>query len=579
MSDDGLSYRIAQRLEDNPLYQLVKLKLGRMLHGANPDSEDFDSGIGVALSVLTLPGAFLSLILFNKYGSLLHFLRGQLKFDPYAASLPDEYLFIVLAMLVSGGVALWKWDTLFLDRRDLVNIVPLPVHPRQIFQASLLAVALLALIFCVDVNAVSAVLYPLVVSASQESFLFWSGIALGHVTAILAASLFSFAAVFAIAGIFMAGLSARAFQAVSLYLRGAIAVALLLLFSGAFSVTAYIGQGTVAQHAALRYLPSIWFLGVCQWARGDAGATFRHFAFLGLIGLVTTAVVGALAYALAYQRHFSRMAELVPSPSGHSLAGLNSLVGRVLDRTILRTPFERSGFRFVVRTLGRSDRHRAAVAVFAAIGLVAGTEYLLWSGVDPPGPSTAQFVSPLILLYCCILGLRYTFDLPVELNANWVFRFLIAPTLEEGSTLAAKTIVLLMLPIIVVVSVVFGMGWGFVVGACEALVLAVLSVTLATGIVLSFRKLPFTCAKAAFQQNALPKLLICVPGIFVFAMLPANLQHWARSNPMRLLVFVPFLAVVWWGIYEVRSRQVSFERQITFQETDETAIALLNLSA
>jgi hypothetical protein len=42
---------------------------------------------------------------------------------------------------------------------------------------------------------------------------------------------------------------------------------------------------------------------------------------------------------------------------------------------------------------------------------------------------------------------------------------------------------------------------------------------------------------------------------------------------------VPFLAVVWWGIYEVRSRQVSFERQITFQETDETAIALLNLSA
>ena len=322
----------------------------------------------------------------------------------------------------------------------------------------------------------------------------------------------------------------------------------------------------------------MWFLGICQWARGDADATFRHFAFLALIGLVSTAVIGALAYAVAYQRHFSRMAELLVPPGRRNLATVSSLVGRVLDRVILRTPFERSGFRFAVRTFGRSDRHRAAVAVFAAIGLVAGTEYLLWSGADLPGPSTAQFVSPLILLYCCILGLRYTFDLPVELNANWVFRFLIAPTLEEGFTLAAKTIVLLLLPIIVAVSVVFGLRWGFVVGLCEALVLTALSVTLAAGIALSFRKLPFTCAKAGFQQNALLKLLICVPGIFVFAMFPANLQHWARPSLLRLLVFVPFLAIAWWGLYEVRSRQVSVERQITFQEVDEREIALLNLT-
>ena len=213
MRTPGTADPRSQWFADSPLYQLVKLKLRRILYSANADSEDMDAGIGVALTVLTLPGAFLSLLLFNKYGSLLRFLRGEVRFDPYAASLPDEYLFIVLAMLVSGGVALWKWDTVFPDRRDLFNIVPLPVHTRQIFVGSLLAILLFGAIFCIDVNAASAVLFPLVVSASQESFLFFGKVALGHGVAIVTASLFTFASVFAIAGIFMAALPARLFQA------------------------------------------------------------------------------------------------------------------------------------------------------------------------------------------------------------------------------------------------------------------------------------------------------------------------------------------------------------------------------
>lgn len=173
MTECGIAEHVSRGVGDSALYQLMQLKLGRMLYGANADSEEVDSGIGVSLSLLALPGAFLALLLFNKYGSLLRFLRGQIKFDPYAASLPDEYLFIVLAMVVSGGIALWKWDALFLDRRDIVNIVPLPVRTHQIFTANLLAIFVFAAIFCLDVNAASAVLFPLVVSASQESFLFF----------------------------------------------------------------------------------------------------------------------------------------------------------------------------------------------------------------------------------------------------------------------------------------------------------------------------------------------------------------------------------------------------------------------
>ena len=569
----------SRNFKDSPLYQLAKLKLGRMLYGANAESDEIEAGIGVALSLLTLPGAFLSLLLFNKYGSLLRLLRGQVRFDPYASSLPDEYLFIVLAMLVSGGVALWKWDTLFLDRRDTVNLVPLPVDTRQIFVASLLAISLLALIFCIDVNAASAVLFPLVVSASQESFLFFGKIAAGHVLGILAGSLFSFAAVFAIAGVFLAMLPTRAFQAISLFLRSLIAVVLLLLFASAFRVSQYIAQGAVPRHVGLRYLPSMWFLGMCQWARGAAGATLRHLAFVGLIALLITIAIGALAYALAYSRHFSRMAEVSAERAGSKVWRAGAIGSRILDVTVLRTPFERAAFRFALRTLLRSDRPRMAVAVFLAIGFVAASQLVMWNGIGAEGPTTAQYAAPLVILYCCILGLRYAFEAPVELNANWIFRFLIAPTLDECAVLAGKTIFLFVLPVIVAIAGVFVLRWSLVAGLLEGMVLIVLSATLIAGLVLTFRKLPFTCAKAGFQHNALVRILLHVLGVAGFAIVPAGIQHWANASAVRLLVLVPMMGVVWWGICVRRAEQLDIDRQIVFWDRGQDELELLNLNA
>lgn len=374
-------------------------------------------------------------------------------------------------------------------------------------------------------------------------------------------------------------LSTRAFQRISLYLRGLIAIALLLLFSNAFTVSLEIARGALEKDSELRYLPSLWFLGICQWARGAADNRFRHLAFMGLEALLLAVVAGAIAFGLAYKRHFASMAELSGKRAEDDLWRVSSIFGLILDHTMLRTSFERAAFRFVARTLVRSDRHRVALAVFAAIGLVAATQYLIWNGVDMQGPNTAQFSAPLIILYCCILGLRFSFDMPVALNANWIFRFLIAPTLEECATFAVKAIFLLVLPMVVIASLVFGVRWGPTVGAFEFLISMLLSATLIAALVFRFRKLPFTCAKGGFQHNALVKVLLCVLGVFAFAILPATIEHWARLNPIRLLTLAPPLALIWWGIYEARAGQLEIDRRIVFIDPEQDGIELLNLSA
>jgi hypothetical protein len=126
-----------ERFRRTPFGCLLSLFVARMFHGGDePGSEQLGLGIGAVLTLLAMPGLLVSLLMFEKYGSLIRFLRGDGVFDPFTAAIPDEYFFIVLSMTVTGAAALWRWDSVFLDRRDHTNLVPLPVSLRTIFFAN-----------------------------------------------------------------------------------------------------------------------------------------------------------------------------------------------------------------------------------------------------------------------------------------------------------------------------------------------------------------------------------------------------------------------------------------------------------
>src|SRR5260221_2352947 len=165
--------------------------------------------------MLAMPGILVSLLMFEKYGSLIRYLRGHLISDPYPTTMPDEYFFIVLSLTVTGAAALWRWDALFLDRRDYTNLVPLPLSLRAIFFANLSAILALAALFTVVVNAASLVLFPMAVVGSQNSFAVCIRFTLGHAVAVFTASAFSFFAVFASARAFLGPFPAALFRRVS----------------------------------------------------------------------------------------------------------------------------------------------------------------------------------------------------------------------------------------------------------------------------------------------------------------------------------------------------------------------------
>src|SRR2546421_3112680 len=85
-----------------PFGCLLRLFVGRMFHGGDePGAEELDLGVGVLLILLAMPGILVSLLMFEKYGSLIRFLRGERAFDPFTATIPDQYFFIGLSMVVT----------------------------------------------------------------------------------------------------------------------------------------------------------------------------------------------------------------------------------------------------------------------------------------------------------------------------------------------------------------------------------------------------------------------------------------------------------------------------------------------
>src|SRR5882672_6602605 len=163
-------WRRLEAFTQTPLGCLLRLFVGRMFHGgAETGAEELDIGVGVIIILLVMPGLLVSLLMFEKYGSLIRFLRGDGVYDPFSATIPDEYFLIVLSMVITGGVALWRWDSIFLDGRDHANLIPLPVSLRQVFLANFSAILIIAGLFAIVVNAASFVLFPVAVVGSQSS--------------------------------------------------------------------------------------------------------------------------------------------------------------------------------------------------------------------------------------------------------------------------------------------------------------------------------------------------------------------------------------------------------------------------
>ena len=571
-----------EKRRQRPFWRMVYLFAARIFRGGgDSDADGLDLGIGLVLTLLAMPGGFVSILLLNKYGTFLQWLRGQPNVDPLLVALPDEYFFIVLSMTVTGAVAVWRWDAIFPDRRDYMNLVPLPISTRTIFLANLVAVLFLVGLVAIDVNAASCLLFPMVVGATQSKFIFFVKFAVVHALGVLLASIFAFFVVFSVIGLLMAVLPPRAFRRVSAYMRGVVVVCLVALLCTSFAVPQLLRRFPAPRWIAL--IPSCWFLGLCQSLRGRAGPVLTELSRFALPGLATAALVALCTYVIGYQRHFVRIAEIADTSSVEP-SPRTWRMGVLLDRLALHTPFQKAGFRFMGKTLLRSEAHRLVLTAVSGLALVLASQALMDAfegekSLRQAGLSPEALSIPFILSFLIIVGLRTVFEIPAELRSNWIFQLMVDPDRQECESLARRVILILVLPWLLAISLpVYAYLEGWKVAALHTVLVVTWAVLLTNIVLIRFRKIPFTCTLPLFKQHSFVTLLSCCFGFLLFAVSTPEFESSALAEPLRMLSLVPTAAVLWYIPHYLGKSANQIERRLIFEESPTQTIEALRLS-
>jgi hypothetical protein len=577
-------FREYQERRERPFWRMVQLFVARIFRGGgDSDAEGLDLGVGLVLTLLAMPGGFVSLLLLNKYGTLLQWLRGIPNVDPLLITLPDEYFFIVLSMTVTGAVAVWRWDAIFPDRRDYMNLVPLPISTQSIFLANLVAVVFLAGLIAVDVNAASCVLFPAVVEATQKSLLFFVKFGLVHTLVVMLASVFAFFGVFSLLGLLMAILPARAFRRVSTYVRGIVVVYLVAMLCTSFAVPDFLRRLTATAPGWTMLTPSCWFLGLCQFLNGRASVALIELSRLAVPGLALVAALALIAYAASYHRYFVRIAETTEITDTTPTSRL-SFWGVLLDRLALRSPFQKGCFRFVCKTMVRSEPHRLVLTAVGGLGLVLSSQALMaaYEGTRNlrVAALSAQTLSiPFILSFLAIVGLRLVFEIPVELRANWIFQLMLEDDGQACERLARKVILILILPPLLLITFpAYAYLEGWMIAALHSTLVVVWTVLLTNIALIRFRKVPFTCTLPLFKQHSIVTFLSCCFGFLIYAVSTPEFESSALLDPWRMLSLVPVAAVAWYVPHYLAKSAIDLERKLIFEESPTQTIEALRLS-
>jgi hypothetical protein len=545
--------------------------------GQEYGGSDVGLGIGGGLAILALPGAFTSIILFEKYSTLNLFLRHQRAFDVYAASLPDKYFFIVLSMTITGVVVILKWDRILPDRLDYSNLAPLPISSRSIFLANLTAIIMLAGVFAIDVNAASVFMFPAAVTAGMHTFFDYVSFAGTHAVCLVLASVFTFFACFSVIGAMMAFLPRRWFRRASLYAR-----LLLMIFFAAISCTVFVlPHALIAspRHAGSTFywLPPVWYLGLYQDLQHRATPELSRLGALGIRAAIVAICAGLALCALSYRRHFMRIAETPEELTGQKHVG-GGLLAALSGRMFPGSRFESACYRFILQTLVRSERHSIIFGSFAGVGLVIASQ----AAVNAFALGFSQRRIPTIdllwitfpLIYAVVCGLRFVFDVPAELRANWIYRVIVNGDSGETGSAIRNVILTFLIPVAILPSlVIYAHFWGLAVGLVHAACVTFVSLLLIKCFFVRYHKIPFTCSLPPFQNHVILLCFLNLIGFSLFCDIAAAMEHWVMLHPAWLLAVPVVFAIAWKQLDRLKA-----DPQLTFQEHIKPVVERIDLS-
>lgn len=492
-------------------------------------------------------------------------------------ALGHRLFFVTYAMLSSALLAALVWEAVFPDGRDQEIIGVLPVRP-HVFAASRLAAALtVGLAFAAAVNLPAAALYSLF-SVGHPTFHYnLPGLLVGHVLATMLASMLVFCGLLAVRG-----LAAVLFGAGAGNWLGALLqlVSIVLMFEVFFFLPGVLGTAVarvMRGDPAVMSLPPVWFAALHAWLVGSANQLLEQAMLRGLVAALAALALVVPVYLLPARWLGQRALE----KKSRQRTASTALIVRTVATVTGARPSVRGVFLFAVASLVRSRRHvivlasYLGVAVAVCIASVALIEMRGFYYLDTP--ASWMLALPMLFLFFGIAGLRASFRIPTELDANWPFR-LAQPSLATCVNASILVIVtLVVLPVAAITLIVLGVRWPLQDVALVVLLQMLAGVALAEGLLFRWTKVPFACAHAPSPDVLKAWFPLYAITMYVYAFKVSDWQFAAIGSARALVSYVVVSLFLIAGIRLLRRRE-SRHKQLQFDLAENGSVECLNLS-
>ncbi len=328
----------------------------------------------------------------------------------------------------------------------------------------------------------------------------------------------------------------------------------------------------------LTWLPSYWFFGMLQQLAGSQPAQLNVFTQRAWIGLGASLAGAAAAYLICYFRTLKMIAEQPDILPGR--AGLRWLprFGGSLQTAVAQ---------FSIRTLARSRKHRVTLAfylgiAFAIILFITKAPELAKQSVGDQWhqPNPPMLMATILVMLSAIVGIRVAFAMPIDLRANWIFRLMPLSGGAQYRKAARRALyALAMAPAWCLSAAVLFSLWPWQQAAEHVALLALIGLIAIEGLLISFRKIPFTCSYLPGKINL---LVVWIGYLFIGLLMAKGLTLERQAlieNPRTLIPIGTGLVAAAVALRWLGSRLADqAANPIEFEETMEPAVMSLGLS-
>ena len=526
---------------------------------------DFEANIYQALGLIAIPGLLVSMFL------LPHFM--ELSFRPPGPAVDwalrsDRLFFPTYSFCVVAFLTIFEWDMLFPDRQDFLILSSFPIRMRDVFLAKLSALGLFLGGVMVAANGFSVLLMPVFMAyIKQANAAGVYRLIVAQIAATGIAALLAFFAIAAIQGILINVFSPAVFRKIqnSIQAAGMSAAVLCLLLFPVYSASLQ----TIAQDHPrwLGLFPPFWLVGVYDLVLPGYNSVFESLGLLAVKALAVTIGVFCITWIGGFSRYYRRTLECDIKPDSRELRASRE-----------RWPFppeERGIYRFIAITLARSSSHRLFLATYLSVGLALGLVFTV--AIDrtgiPVSPDGLR-AFPLILAFFTVSGFRAAFQVPVQYQANWLFRITEAGWAQKSRDACRKMVLVAgLMPVLIIFALIGILTFGWQVAVFHFLFQLFSGALLIEVMLWDFDKVPFTCSYSPGRLNLAILAGLYFYGFTSYGFRMAELEQWLETRKGYALLFLAGA----WAMQSWLSRRTGAKPNVRF-DSAEPEIQTLDLS-